>query len=419
MKIYPNNIIPINRVKSVKKKIENNNYILELNGQSYEEDVVSPIINYIPKKINLGSKKLEINSKRLTKNNGSIQKFIEDNLNKEKSNLNEDQLNKSTKIEKSNINKLIYKILNIKNNENMESIIKENIKKLRKYCYKFRKKKKKKGNKSQQQKNNININSNKLSDLKDEEKQKSSPLKIIPSPKNKKSRNYPLLKYKKKIEKLPTLNEEEENKYKFGLYKKRKIIKQPKTPEKINKNNINEEENVPYIHNLQKDIMRTSINERPYKFLIKNCPSNIEKAKSKSNKKKVSHKIILMRKTTAFCGKNIIKFSFKKEKKDKIELIGQPLYKKSRNIKNFELNNSEKKNMNNISYIQVISKLKKINYSSKKKKSKKKIIETPEKKNDNHSNSNTNYNTNIFTLTQSTNENNTKNRRKRSNNYKI
>ena len=94
MKIYPNNIIPINRVKSVKKKIENTNYILELNGQSYEEDVVSSIINYIPKKINLGSKKLEINAKRLTKNNGSIQKFIEDNLNKEKSNLNEDQLNK-------------------------------------------------------------------------------------------------------------------------------------------------------------------------------------------------------------------------------------------------------------------------------------------------------------------------------------
>ena len=87
----------------------------------------------------MGAKRITIFDKRYTKNNGSILKFIEkDSLEKE------DQLNKSLRIEKSNINKLIEKILIIKNNENMESIIKSNIKKLRKYCYKFRIKKKKK-----------------------------------------------------------------------------------------------------------------------------------------------------------------------------------------------------------------------------------------------------------------------------------
>ena len=155
--IFPNQkITPIYREKSVKNKIEKTSYKLEVNGPSYEEEVASPVINFIPKKINLGAKRITIFDKRYTKNNGSILKFIEkDSLEKE------DQLNKSLRIEKSNMNKLIEKILIIKNNENMESIIKSNIKKLRKYCYKFRIKKKKRKNKSQEQKSNLNSMSSK------------------------------------------------------------------------------------------------------------------------------------------------------------------------------------------------------------------------------------------------------------------
>ena len=51
-----------------------------------------------------------------------------------------------------------------------------------------------------------------------------------------------------------------------------------------------------------------------------------------------------------------------------------------------------------------------------KKKSKKKLIETSNKKIENYSNCNTNNNTNIFTVTQSSNEKNYKNSRKKSQN---
>ena len=211
VKIYPNKkIIPIYREKSVKNKIEKTNNKLETNGPSYEEEVVSPIINFIPKKINLGIKNSTILEKRYTKNNGSIKKFIENNLNVENASLKkEDQLNKSFKIEKSNMNKLIEKILAIKNNENMESIIKSNIKKLRKYCYKFRIKKKKKRNKSQDQKANINIISpNNRSIKKTDKERKSSPFKIIqhPLPSTKKQKKYTNLNIHKNLKKLKILN---------------------------------------------------------------------------------------------------------------------------------------------------------------------------------------------------------------------
>ena len=93
----------------------------------------------------MASKKLTNVNKRYTKT-VEIPKSIENNLNRDKSiSKVEDQLNQSTKFEDNNmLHQLIEKILRIKNNENMEKIIKRNIKKLRKYCYKFRKKKNKK-----------------------------------------------------------------------------------------------------------------------------------------------------------------------------------------------------------------------------------------------------------------------------------
>ena len=62
MRIYPNkNIPPKYREKSVQNKVEKNNYKLEVNGPSYEEEVVSPIVNFIPKKNKFGYKKNKYN----------------------------------------------------------------------------------------------------------------------------------------------------------------------------------------------------------------------------------------------------------------------------------------------------------------------------------------------------------------------
>ncbi len=147
IKIYPPCIKPIVKYKSVERKIEKSKIKLEIVGPSYDEEILSPILNFIPIKKNLYYKQMSYLDKRYTKNNGSIHKFIENNLknnNDDNSLSKEDQLNQSTKIENNNLMKLIAKILSLKDNENMEKIIKRNIKKLRKYCYRFRKKKKEK-----------------------------------------------------------------------------------------------------------------------------------------------------------------------------------------------------------------------------------------------------------------------------------
>ena len=447
IRIYPNKkITPIYREKSVKNKVEKkNNYKLEVNGPSYEEEVVSPIINFIPNKINLGTKRVTIFEKRYTKNNGSIQKFIENNLNVENAPLKkDDQLNKSFKIEKSNMNKLIDKILAIKNNENMESIIKSNIKKLRKYCYKFRIKKKKKRNKSQEQKSNINIiSSNIISIKKSDKERKSSPFKIIPHPhpSNKKQRKFSNLNIHRKLKKLKTLNEEDGTNLNIEK-EKTKIIKHIKSSKKLNTNksansnknnhytikiNKNEEETSLDLHDIKKELMRSFIYERPSKYSVHNNSKfneKNEKNKLKNNKKKNNLKKMIMRNVSAFNPKDIekIRFSMKKNKKDKHELE-ENLNKNSINNSN---NNSphksdNKKYSNNInsiinnSFNQRHSKIKKLNDNSKKK-SKKKLLESPNRKIDNISNCNTNNNTNNFTITQSSIEKNYKNSRKKSQN---
>ena len=142
--IYPPIPAPSRRIKSVEKKIEKTKIKKDLKGLSFDEEIISPL-NFLPKKIDLASKKLTNVNKRYTKT-VEIPKSIENNLNRDKSiSKVEDQLNQSTKFEDNNmLHQLIEKILRIKNNENMEKIIKRNIKKLRKYCYKFRKKKNKK-----------------------------------------------------------------------------------------------------------------------------------------------------------------------------------------------------------------------------------------------------------------------------------
>ena len=423
--IFPEKKIkPIYREKSVKNKVEKTNYNLEINGPSYEEEMVSPVIDFIPKKINLGAKKITVFDKRYTKNNGSIQKFIENNLNVDDSITKEDQLNKSLRIEKSNINKLIGKILIIKNNENMESIIKSNIKKLRKYCYKFRIKKKKRKNKSQEHKHNLNVNSSKKISVKKQEKErKSTPFKVIPHPSNKKQKKYSFLNIHRKIKKLKTLYEEDEKNIKNEQIKT-KASKPVKTSEKIDTNNksannsnkthyiikINnsEDEPAPDLHNIRRELMRSVIYERPSKYSIYHN-SKFSDKKKKIKKKNI--KKMIMRKVSAFNPKDIekIKFSLKKMKRDKFELEDNLNKSSINNSHNNSPHKSENKNENNNinliinnSFNQSLSNIKKIN--SKKKKSKKKLIESPKRRIDNYSNCNTNNNTNIFTLTQSSNE---------------
>ena len=395
----------------------------------------------------MGTKKINIIDKRYTKNNGSIQKFIENNLNAEKDLIKkEDQLNKSTIFEKSNIDKLIEKILSVKNNENMESIIKANIKKLRKYCYKFRIKKKKKKYKSKEPRvSTLYVGTSKnLSIKKIDKERRSSPFKIVIHRSNKKDKNNSSM-IKKRVKKIKTLNEENGKKIIDDLHD----LKLPK-PIKISENIItnksdnnhtknghyivtinktdspnhnNEEEVVPYLHKIKKEMMRSFVNERPPKYDIHNNNNNnnskvgektgkSDKTK-KNNKKKNNLKKMIMRNVSAFNPKDIekIKFSMKKAKKEKHELEDN-LNKNNNSMYKNNARKSENKKVNNINIIinnsfnhrcSRYSKVKKGNES--KLKSKKKLIESPYRKIDNYSNCNTNYNTNNnFTLTQSSNE---------------
>ena len=144
-------------------------------------------MSFFPKKIELGRKKfLDNNSKPKHKHNESIpnnsKKYI--NLNKEATNetVNEPKLIKSTKFSNNDINlyKLIEKITSIKNNESSEGIIKQNIKKLRNYCYQLRKKKKIK-KVSLYKNNNANTNNSSRKRIKSKDK------KIFRNPEKKRS----------------------------------------------------------------------------------------------------------------------------------------------------------------------------------------------------------------------------------------
>lgn len=121
--------------KSMRKSTNRyENRISQIEINSPNEDTPSPMISFLPKKIELGQQKL-INNKKKLRNNQSI------NILPEK--LNSENLNKSTKLGGNHhLLKLIEKITIIKNNENTENIIKANIKKLRNYCYKLRKRRK-------------------------------------------------------------------------------------------------------------------------------------------------------------------------------------------------------------------------------------------------------------------------------------
>lgn len=140
-KIVSNNIRQVNSYKFINndRKIEKPNKLI---NNSIEEDSNSPVFsNFIPKKINLGLIKF-VPPKRSSKMDKNIDGLILNNFNFEKRISNEEIVNKSTKLEKRGLFKLVDKIVNIKMNEDTEEIIKRNILKLRKYCNKLRKPKK-------------------------------------------------------------------------------------------------------------------------------------------------------------------------------------------------------------------------------------------------------------------------------------
>jgi hypothetical protein len=126
------------------EKLDTKSSLIEVSYYSIEEDSASAVISYVPKKIELGRKKLIV-SKSKVKNNETNQSIHKKKVNSDKELLNQNLLNKSTKIGAGDLHlhKLIEKITAIKNNESTEGIIRENLKKLRKYCYQLRKKKKK------------------------------------------------------------------------------------------------------------------------------------------------------------------------------------------------------------------------------------------------------------------------------------
>ena len=102
-----------------------------------------------------------------------------------------------------------------------------------------------------------------------------------------------------------------------------------------NSNNINEiEESIPNINEIQKELMRSSINEMPTKlFDMNNCLTHLDKAKTKKIKK--TKKKIMIRNTSLIPEKEIekLKLAIKKDKKDKIELHDNLLLRSNKKVK--------------------------------------------------------------------------------------
>ena len=162
-KIVSNNIKQINSLRITQKEKKNEKSI-KLFYNSNDEDSNSPTLNFIPKKIEVGIKKFDI-SKISPKNERKNNNLFEDNFNLEialSTISKDDKSNKSIKLEKRGLFKLVDKIMNIKmneDNENNEEIIKKNILILRKYCNKLRNPKKriKRLNKQKTQSTSKNI----------------------------------------------------------------------------------------------------------------------------------------------------------------------------------------------------------------------------------------------------------------------
>ena len=132
----------MNKIK-IRPKNKSRINIKKVEKPSFEEESVSPLNSFFPKKIEIGRRKLPQNK---SKNKGSIPNILHKGIKLEKYNENKHPLvSYSTRMNKRDLHleKLIGRITVIKDNIINEDIIKQSIKKLRKICYQLRKKKKK------------------------------------------------------------------------------------------------------------------------------------------------------------------------------------------------------------------------------------------------------------------------------------
>ena len=139
-KIVSNNIKTLNTMritKNEKKKVKSKKIFNKYNS---EVNTNSPILGYLPKKLELRIKRYDIPKRSSQNERKDNLKTNENNL--ENAESKDDKVNKSIKIEKRGLFKLVDKIVNFKMNKKIEKIIKNNIIKLRKYCNELKKPKK-------------------------------------------------------------------------------------------------------------------------------------------------------------------------------------------------------------------------------------------------------------------------------------
>lgn len=236
-----------------------------------------------------------------------------------------------------------------------------------------------------------------------EKERKLSNFKITSHHSSKKQKICKSVKNKRKPIKIKTLNEDDEKKLIIQLHKMNnskplKISENNLFAKNITKNlynqndneiNISNDEPVPYIYNMRKELMHSTKNNKPFKYEI----NIIGNPKSRNNLNIINKKKVKNKNTSLFFGKELEKlhFSLKRDKKDKIEF-----QQKKNKVKKQDIINCE--SLKNL-------KIRKLKLNTKKN-SQKKFIESPLNKNDNYSNCNTYYYTNIYTHTQYTNEKN-------------
>ena len=430
------------RTRNKNKIKEESNRLSIIEMTSMEEESTSPIIDF-PKKIELGGKKF-LKSKSRFRNNGSIIQNMPKKISSEKEIIKENILNKSTKLGNGDLHlhKLIEKITSIKNNESTEDLIRQNIKKLRNYCYQLRKKRKKirkfsvnKNNssrkKSKEKERKIERSTfkkrssilnkdviekslflikqndkNKIKQRKSNPRNDTSPspspsphfnfnikkkstaevvkfnlnnnkykINIIPPTKN--IKYYSSIKNKEKIKKFQTLNEipENNNKLQNKLSVKKKLKKSFLTEGKINT-----EENTPYINQIKREIMRSTINEIKMKI---DSNEDGERKKFKNNKLKLINNKRLLNKNISInlshYPENEYKYFNTLNKKDKIPLH-EGLIKSSKKIRKIEPNKKENTRKSQENDEEII-KLKKLSIVlDSRKKLKKKLIDSPDRK---------------------------------------
>ena len=428
-------------IKNKDKNKRKEESIIQFDLHSLEEDSASPIMNFLQKKIELGRKKF-MEAKPKPRHHESVHKISKKNVNLSKE-TNENKLNKSTKLGNRDLNlyELIEKITSIKNNESKEGIIRQNIKKLRNYCFQLRKRRKKikinanKNNSSRKKsrfkekkiersadkkrstildkdvvekslflikqklegnKNNkssiiydispspspsFNVNLRKKSTAKVLKLNLNNKYKINIIPPNKNQKNFSTIKNKEKLKKLQSVTEFAENKFLNKLNKKKK--KKSLNGENKSNNKTNTEENIPSINQISKNLTRSTINEIRLKF--DNVNDESDKNKLRINRLKYNHKKSLNKNTTTNpANNNNIKknslryFNSINPRKDRVELHDN-LNRSTKKIKNSEQRkeNARKNEENNDEII----KLKKLSIVlDSRRKSKKKLIESPDRR---------------------------------------